>query len=313
MGLDSASVKFLCAAKSRGVDFSTTGMLGRQGFRPDSNTLQRVFSVLGIDRDAQRFLSEDDYCEPFFALLGAKQVVSVDASDYEGATVVHDMNRPIPDSLRERFSVLHDGGSLEHIFNAPQALKNCMEMVKVGGHFTQVSNANNFMGHGFWQFSPELIYRVFSPANGFLVEVLLLHERVPDGGWYIVADPEQVRTRVELCNSAPTYILTIARRMTIKEIFADPPQQSDYIPLWNGDAVAASPQSVPRPAGLKRLVPVPVKRTLRRFLKRPAPPPRWPGFDRPYYRRIDEDDLLHGRQDEHQTTCGSDVLSLTNA
>ena len=111
---------------------------------------------------------------------------------------------PLPDDLRGRFSAVVDCGTLEHVFQFVQALKNCMEMVALGGHFIQVSNGNNFMGHGFWQISPELIYRVFSPSNGFHVETVLLHEVVPGGGWYFVSDPDQVRSRVQLCNSRPT-------------------------------------------------------------------------------------------------------------
>ena len=77
------------------------------------------------------------------------------------------MNLPIGDDLKRKFSVVIDGGTLEHVFNFPVAIKNCMQMLDVGGHFFVHTMANNFMGHGFYQFSPELFYRVFSPENGF--------------------------------------------------------------------------------------------------------------------------------------------------
>ena len=51
-----------------------------------------------------------------------------------------------------------------------------MQMVRVGGHFMQLTVANNFMGHGFWQLSPELIYRIFTEDNGYRIECVLLHE-----------------------------------------------------------------------------------------------------------------------------------------
>ncbi len=121
------------------------------------------------------------------------------------------MNLPIADHLRNRFTVVYDGGTLEHVFNVPQALKNCMEMIRVDGYFMQVNVANNFMGHGFWQFSPELLFRVFSEKNGYEVQAILLHEVVTNGGWYLVSDPDHIGQPVELCNSVPTYILTIAK------------------------------------------------------------------------------------------------------
>ena len=60
------------------------------------------------------------------------------------------MNEAIPDSLKGKFSCVLDGGTLEHVFNFPQAIKNAMEIVAIGGHFLGVVPANNFSGHGFY-------------------------------------------------------------------------------------------------------------------------------------------------------------------
>jgi hypothetical protein len=296
VGLDCASVKFLCAAKSMGVDFTNTMMVGRQTFYPNRTTLDLVSAALRIPFDSAALLNKSKFGEPFFTLLGAEQVSSLDVSAYEDATYIHDMNLPIPIGLSQGFSAVHDGGTIEHVFNFPQALKNCMEMVRVGGHFTQVNVANNFMGHGFWQFSPELIYRAFSPENGFRVEAVLLHEVVPQGAWYAVQSPDEVRHRVELCNNAPTYILTIAKRIALKEIFAKAPQQSDYAAVWSGDswgwqAPPQRPTEISRmtPYWLRRFIPQRVVHLLRRAGKRPSP------FSATYYRQIKEDNLLRGQ------------------
>ncbi len=283
-----------------GVDFTNLAMIGRQSFQPDQPTCSESSRYWAFSVKRSDFIRENKYAEPFFALLGAKKIVSVDASNYENATHVHDMNRPIPEELRERFSVVHDGGTLEHVFNFPQALKNCMEMVKVGGHFTQVNEANNFMGHGFWQLSPELIYRAFSPANGYQVEAVLLHEVVPGGAWYLAVDPDKVQRRVELCNSRPTYILTIARRVAIADIFEPPPQQSDYVTLWNSIAetdqqTVRPPEPARHPRGLRRFLPRPVKRVLRSVVEGFRRLKKVPAFDPACYRRIEESALLRGQ------------------
>src|SRR5437016_4895642 len=109
MGLDTPSVQFLCAAKSMGVDFATTAMIGRQSFWPGEDALEAVFSTVGVDLDAAVFLRNNPFGEGFFKVLGANDVVSVDYSEYEAAGVLHDMNDPIPNELKERFSVVHDG------------------------------------------------------------------------------------------------------------------------------------------------------------------------------------------------------------
>ena len=75
------------------------------------------------------------------------------------------------------------------------------------------------MGHGFWQWSPELIYRAFSPENGFNIRGVFLHEAIPGGSWYKVDDPAARGSRVELCNVKPTYICTIAERVSDIAIF----------------------------------------------------------------------------------------------
>jgi hypothetical protein len=293
MGLDSAGVRFLCAARALGVDFTDTATIGRQNLFADAADLRVAFAALGVNADAEEFRRANPFADEFFKLLGARAVTSVDFSDYEGATRTHDMNQPLPADLRERFSAVHDGGTLEHVFNVPQGLKNCMEMVRVGGHFLQETVANNCMGHGFWQFSPELVYRVFSPANGYEVVAVLLHELEPGGAWYAARDPDQVRGRVQLCNRRATYMMTIARRVSAVEIFARPPQQSDYVAAWSGPAPAASNGS-PIAALVRRTLPPRVLRAVLRSVRR-ARGALAPSFHPACYRRISEEALLAGK------------------
>jgi len=115
------------------------------------------------------------WADGLFRHLGAKELVSIDASGWEGATVVHDLNRPVPPDLLDRFTVVIDSGTLEHVFDFPTAIRNCMQMVRVGGHLLLMTPSNNEAGHGFYQFSPELLFRALSPAYGYsVVEMLLL-------------------------------------------------------------------------------------------------------------------------------------------
>ena len=176
----------------------------------------------------------DGYAEEFLKRLGAKETISIDASAYEGASLVHDMNVPIGDEFKRKFSVVIDGGTLEHIFNFPVAIQNCMQMLDIGGHFFSHTMANNFMGHGFYQFSPELFYRVFSAENGFCVHrVVVFEQRVGRPRWYEAADPNDIDERVELINGRPTYLFVHAERLADVPIFAAPPQQPDYSAHWS--------------------------------------------------------------------------------
>src|SRR2546426_12315194 len=56
-----------------------------------------------------------DYSDQFLSdVLGVSSLTIVDASPYEGANRIHDLNQPIPEDLRERFDTVIDSGSLEH-------------------------------------------------------------------------------------------------------------------------------------------------------------------------------------------------------
>ena len=180
------------------------------------------------------------WAEAFFRLLGAQTIDALDASAFEGASIVHDLNHPVDASLHARFSMIFDGGSLEHVFNFPQAIQNCMSMLSVGGCFIQIAPANNFMGHGFYQLSPELLYQVFSSANGFRIIVMLLQEDVRGGRSYVVASPRAAGRRIQLTNRLPTHVCTIARREEVTPLFAVAPAQEAYAAAWRvGQAAPA--------------------------------------------------------------------------
>jgi SAM-dependent methyltransferase len=249
-------------------------MIGRQGMHLDAEALRSNLSAFGYHADqaeALRILREDGgYAEAFFKLLGAAEVRSFDASSYEHATDVHDFNLPVDESLKNRFDLVIDGGSLEHVFNFPVALRNCMEMVKVGGHFIAITPTNNFSGHGFYQFSPELFFRVFTADNGFETLRVMLFEDAPHTNWFEVADSDTIRTRVYFINGSPTYLAVIARRVASVCILTKAPQQSHYATMWSGAKAGAAeghvdPGSSPRTGRMKRLAFALVKMLYRRM------------------------------------------------
>src|SRR5881397_2090943 len=230
MGLDINAVQFLIEAHRRGVEFGEVLTLGRQDLNVFPAKMARLFAAHGLSSTAFRGDDPVLYAEPCFLGLGATKVYSMDASGFEGATFIHDLNQPVGSEVKERFDVVYDGGTLEHIFNLPVALRSCMEMLRVGGHLFIHTVANNYSGHGFYQFSPELFFRALSPENGFEVTRLILHAAGPYGRWYEVADPNAIRSRVELVTVLPVQLLVQARRTGLAPIFAQAPQQSDYAP-----------------------------------------------------------------------------------
>lgn len=240
MGLDRNGIKFLLYARRKGVSFARTALIGRQRLLLGAKDIFKVMTEAGqsVTPPEADFLFEsgEGYAEPFLRRLGAEEIVSLDKSDYEGASRLHDFNLPIGEEYKERFDAVLDGGTLEHVFNYPQALKNCLEMIKPGGHFLSITPVNNHPGHGFYQFSPALFFRVFSPENGFQLEKLFLCEHRPRARWYEVSDPQVIRERVIFTNTLPAYLLVLARKITSVPVFARYPELSDYVRDWRTPA-----------------------------------------------------------------------------
>jgi len=238
MGIDLDVAKFLLSARERKVDFQKSLMLGNQQFQffdYDYQTLAGVFNL----EDFTRVKTSTD----FLQFLGAEKISAMDFSDYEGAAILHDLNKPIGDELKEKFTFVLDGGTTEHVFNFPTALANAMEMVETGGHLAIITGGNNFLGHGFYQFSPELFYRALSSENGFVVKRLIAAE--VGGNWYEVADPQKVKSRVELINEKPVYLMVLAQKIESKPLFTNAPQQSDYVEMWQGEEGNQASETAP--------------------------------------------------------------------
>jgi SAM-dependent methyltransferase len=235
MGLDDKGTQFLLAARRLGVSYSQTLTIGRQQLFVTERWLRRylqAFEIEATDGEIQEVVTgADGFAEPLLRLLGAERIISVDASPYEGASQVVDLNQPLPTELEGAFTAVIDAGALEHVFDFPTAIRNCMRMVAPGGHFVTITLGNNAMGHGFYQFSPELFFRVFSEGNGFAVERMLLTE-TSSTRWYEVTDPAVVGDRVQMRTFRPAYLCVAARRTGATPILETPPQQSDYVTRW---------------------------------------------------------------------------------
>jgi hypothetical protein len=101
-----------------------------------------------------------------FKLLGLGDLQILDVSAYEGAEIVADLNVPVPSELIGRYGLIVDGGTMEHVFDIRQGLKNTADMLRIGGRAVHISPSNNYVNHGFAQLSPAL-YHSYYTENGF--------------------------------------------------------------------------------------------------------------------------------------------------
>ena len=233
MGLDFNTAQFLLGEKARGVSLGRTLTLGHQGVYMTTSEYSGLLARLGAT------LENPGHGDDFFKAIGAQPLMAMDASSYEGADIIHDLNNPIGFKLHSAFDTLIDGGALEHIFNFPISICNCMKMVRPGGRFIMITPWHNYAGHGFYQFSPELLHSVLSEDNGYKIERMLI---VAEGAWYSVKKPAELKSRIEITTNDKILLYTTALRIDEKPIFTNWPQQSDYTSAWQKTGTCDEPE-----------------------------------------------------------------------
>jgi hypothetical protein len=158
--------------------------LGRptMGFSP-SATNQR-FRDLGLD-PVGGYASEHDVDDvtsytrelsfrpirdtTFFRMLGFHDTKAIDISDFEGAEIILDLNKEIPDELAGTCDLLVDGSTLDNLFDPVNALHNTLKLLGPEGRVClsiQGNYSTHFTGIPYLIITPIWIYDFFV-ANRF--------------------------------------------------------------------------------------------------------------------------------------------------
>lgn len=236
MGLDFHAVNFLRYAHRYG-GFGEAITIARQELHVNRMVLEGLLPL----RDTY---VQSAYCEELLkGYFGAASVESVDNSDYEQATHVHNMNDPLPNVLKGRYDTVMDIGCLEHVYNAPQALLNCSMLCRPGGQIIHVLPTNNYCGHGFWQFSPELFFSLYSSKNGYRDTEVFVADFTCKKQWFKVRPPSN-GTRVNILSDAELYVMVRTVKAGSDVSHADV-QQSDYVFEWENEKTLPEPMESP--------------------------------------------------------------------
>lgn len=200
--------------------------LGRQGMSLSSDDMKVAIKKYGIKKS----LVEAGWCESLLIEhFGATSVQSLDCSNFEGATMTHDLNEPI--HLDRQFDTVLDFGTTEHIYNVKVVYENVRVLCRQGGGIIHLLPANNFCGHGFYQFSPMFFRSVYGAASGFDVDTMYLAKMSIDIDWFRV-DVVAVTDRFVFYNDYPTTIMVTLLKHT--DGVESKVQQPDYQNRWNG-------------------------------------------------------------------------------
>jgi hypothetical protein len=158
-------------------------MLGMQDVLASYPDMERMFAQAKVSFSAvpshERSFADGEYirqvgwenrryihAQTLFRMLGIPQAEALDFSDYERASLIHDLNEPIPESWHGRYGLIVDGGTIEHVFDMRSSLTNIVRLLRMGGDVLHVSPMSGWANHGFYQLSPCLFYDFYA-ANGF--------------------------------------------------------------------------------------------------------------------------------------------------
>lgn len=121
---------------------------------------QKIMDWHGVDLEgiyeSQAFFKAMDYDLDVF-----------DIKEIRGGEIVVDLNYQLHYSFAEKYDLVVDSGTCEHVFHIGQAAMNLAGLLKEGGHIVQGLPLNAY-NHGFYSVSPTWV-RDFYGDNGFEV------------------------------------------------------------------------------------------------------------------------------------------------
>jgi hypothetical protein len=255
MGINRAEAQAILSLKRAGRVGSEILCLGRPELFLDGGDAQKLSQGfdLGWTASAAAAITQQIFADDFLGACGFSSVRSLDASAYEGASIIHDLNAPVPANLENITSFLYDGGTIEHVFDVATVLSNITRLLQPGGTALISTCANGQCGHGFYQFSPELFYRYFE-SNGFEDVRVYVVGLLKPSRWYLAVDPQKAGRRVQFSTSEPLQLLVVARK-AVASAATVVPQQSDYADgVWklSKDQVASAHRAWHTPAARVR-------------------------------------------------------------
>jgi hypothetical protein len=111
----------------------------------------KILAQLGLRTDVPKELFSKYL---FVDVLGAASCHSLDVSDYQKSEIICNLNQPLPEKFIGQWDVVIDAGTLEHLSNLTIALENLFKLLKNEGIYYFGVPCNNWVDHGFFQFSP---------------------------------------------------------------------------------------------------------------------------------------------------------------
>jgi len=228
MGIDNTGIQLILKSGRYVKNKKNMLTLGRQGIHISKAELNFFLDLYKVSYLKNRY--DGGYCENLFKDLGFENIDSIDNSNYEDATIIHNLNFKIPDNFK-KYDYIFDGGTSEHIFNIPQLCENIINLLNIGGIYVLQIPNNNLSGHGMYQFSPEFYLSVFNKKYGMEIrEIYLALKDTKVNKWINVNSYNGYRNLTKFNSLNEVNILAIIEKVSDnrENLIENPPNQFNY-------------------------------------------------------------------------------------
>jgi SAM-dependent methyltransferase len=147
---------------------------------------ERLAQVLGSDAPERGWALAKVF---YAALLDYSRITAIDFHGTPAALRI-DLNEPT--GIEERFDLVINGGTAEHVFDLRQFFRTCHELTRPGGLMVHALPFRGWLEHGFYSFNPTLFWDL-AAVNGYRVALMAYAEidpprMVPLGAREAIAD-----------------------------------------------------------------------------------------------------------------------------
>jgi hypothetical protein len=107
------------------------------------------------------------------------QPASISAIDLHGSEIAQqlDLNQPI--RLGRQFHLVHNNGTLEHIFDIAQAFRNMHDLTLPGGVMIHQAPFVGWVDHGFYSLHPTLFWDLAETNNYHIITLIYAEHKPP--------------------------------------------------------------------------------------------------------------------------------------
>ena len=148
--------------------------IGSQELQLKKEDLKQLFDNAGLKSDlVEKYPNINNWPEKprcsskfFYESLGIKEYQSIDINADYGA-IAHDLNKPFEDRSKfNKFDIVTDYGSCEHVFNIAECYRTMHNLTKLGGYI--IIDQAVLKGNGYFRFDASF-FEGIAAANSYKI------------------------------------------------------------------------------------------------------------------------------------------------